>query len=107
MTQGPDINALLAQAQQLQSDMMKAQEQAKEKTVEAGAGGGMVTATMTGGFELRNLKIDPQCVDLKDLQLLQDLIIAAVNQAIQKAQEMMQEEMRKVAGGMGLPPGLF
>jgi DNA-binding YbaB/EbfC family protein len=104
MSQGtPDFGKLLQQAQQLQQDMMKAQEEAKQKTVEASAGGGMVTATMTGGFELRALKIDPQCVDLKDLPLLQDLVIAAVNQAIQKAQEMMQQEMAKVAGGLGLP----
>ncbi|HEX2573025.1 MAG TPA: YbaB/EbfC family nucleoid-associated protein [Polyangia bacterium] len=107
MSQQPDLNNLLAQAQQLQQQMLRIQEQARLKTVEASAGGGMVTATMTGGFELRALKIDPQCVDPNDLQLLQDLIIAAVNQAILKAQEMVQEEMQKAAGGMGLPPGLL
>ena len=103
----PDLSQLFAQAQQLQQEMLKAQDGAKSKLVEASAGGGMVTATMTGGFELRALKIDPQCVDLKDLQLLQDLIIAAINQAIQKAQEMVAAEMGKVTGGLGLPPGLF
>lgn len=107
MSQQPDFNNLLAQAQQLQQQMLRIQEQARSKTVESSAGGGMVTATMTGGFELRALKIDPQCVDPSDLQLLQDLIIAAVNQAILKAQEMVQEEMQKAAGGMGLPPGLL
>jgi DNA-binding YbaB/EbfC family protein len=107
MSQQPDFNNLLAQAQQLQQQMLRVQEEARSKTVEASAGGGMVTATMTGGFELRALKIDPQCVDPSDLQLLQDLVIAAVNQAIQKAQEMVQEEMQKAAGGMGLPPGLL
>lgn len=107
MSQQPDFNNLLAQAQQLQQQMLRIQEQARSKTVEASAGGGMVTATMTGGFELRALKIDPQCVDPNDLQLLQDLVIAAINQAIQKAQEMVQDEMQKVTGGMGLPPGLL
>ena len=104
---GPDLNQLMQQAQALQQKMMEAQEDAKQKTVEASAGGGMVTATMTGGFELRSLKIDPQAIDPKDVTMLQDLVIAAVNQAIQKAQEMMAEEMQKVTGGMGLPLGLF
>jgi len=103
----PDFSSLLAQAQQLQQQMMRVQEEARAKTVEASAGGGMVVATMSGGFELRALKIDPQCVDPNDPVLLQDLIIAAVNQAIQKAQDMVQEEMRKTAGGMGIPPGLL
>jgi len=107
MSQQPDFNNLFAQAQQLQQQMLRVQEEARSKTVEASAGGGMVSATMTGGFELRALKIDPQCVDPNDLQLLQDLVIAAVNQAILKAQEMVQEEMRKAAGGMGIPPGLL
>ena len=106
MAEPPDMSGLLAQAQQLQQDMLKAQEDAKAKTIEASSGGGMVTATMTGGLELRGLKIDPQCVDARDVGMLQDLVIAAVNQAILKAQELMQEEMRKVAGGLGIP-GLF
>lgn len=96
----PDLNALLAQAQQLQQDMLRVQEEAKAKIVEASSGGGMVTARMTGGLVLSSLKIDPQVVDAKDLGMLEDLIVAAVNQAVHKAQEMMQEEMRKVAGGL-------
>jgi DNA-binding YbaB/EbfC family protein len=102
----PDLGNLLAQAQQLQQQMLAAQERAKSLTVEASAGGGMVSATVTGAMELRSLKIDPSCVDPKDLGMLQDLVIAAVNQALVKAQEMMQAEVQKVAGGM-LPPGLF
>jgi DNA-binding YbaB/EbfC family protein len=102
---GPDFNSLLAQAQQLQQQMLEVQEKAKSKTVEAAAGGGMVTATVTYGLELKALKIDPQAVDPKDLTMLQDLVIAAVNQALAKAQEKMQEEMRHVAGGL-LPPGM-
>ncbi len=106
--EGPlDFNALFSQAQRLQQDMLSAQEQAKARIVEASAGGGMVTATVTGGGELRKLKIDPQCVDAKDLGMLEDLIVAAVNQALVRAQEQMQEEMRKLAGGLNLPPGLL
>jgi DNA-binding YbaB/EbfC family protein len=105
---GPlDFNALFAQAQRIQQDMMQAQDQEKARTDEASSCGVMVTATVTGGGELRALRIDPQCVDARDVAMLQDLIIAAVNQAIAKAQEMMQDEMRKLAGGMSLPPGLL
>ena len=103
----PDMNALMQQAQALQQQMLQAQDEAKSQTVEASAGGGMVTATMTGGFELRSLKIDPQAIDPRDVTMLQDLVIAAVNQAIDKAQKMVSDAMRKVAGGMGLPPGLL
>ncbi|MSP61498.1 MAG: YbaB/EbfC family nucleoid-associated protein [Myxococcales bacterium] len=102
-----DFGNLFAQAQRLQQEMMQAQEQAKLLTVEASSGGGMVTATVSGGMELRALKIEPGCVDPKDVTMLQDLVIAAVNQALAKAQEMVQDEMRKLAGGMQLPPGLF
>jgi DNA-binding YbaB/EbfC family protein len=101
----PDLTNLFAQAQQLQQQMLAAQERAKAKTVEASAGGGMVTATMNGALELISLKIDPQAVDPRDVVMLQDLVIAAVNQAVAKAQEMMQGEMQQVAGGM--LPGLF
>ena len=102
----PDMSALLAQAQQLQQRMMEAQERAKAMSAEASAGGGMVTATVSGGLELTRLTIEPQCVDPRDVGMLQDLVIAAVNQAMRKAQEMVQGEMQSVAGGM-LPPGLF
>ena len=103
---GFDINQLLSQAQSLQQQMTAAQERARTLTVEATAGGGMVTATVDGGLQLRALKIDPQCVDPHDLSMLQDLVVAAVNQAIVKAQELVQSEMQKVAGGM-MMPGLF
>lgn len=101
----PDLGALFAQAQQLQQKMMEAQDRAKSRTVEATAGGGMVTAKMNGSLELVSLKIDPQAVDPRDVPMLEDLVRAAVNQAIVKAQEMMQGEMQNVAGG--LVPGLF
>jgi nucleoid-associated protein EbfC len=103
---GFDLGAMMQQAQKLQEDMMKAQEDAKLKTVEASAGGGMVTVTITGGFEVRAIKIDPACIDAKDPTMLQDLIIAAINQAIVKAQELQAGAMQSVTGGINIP-GLF
>jgi DNA-binding YbaB/EbfC family protein len=105
--EGLDFNNLFAQAQKLQQDLMEAQEAARAKTVEASSGGGMVTATVSGALEVRALTIDPSCVDPKDVGMLQDLIIAAINQALAKAQEMVQGEVSKLAGGMQLPPGLL
>jgi len=104
--QTPDLSGLLAQAQQLQQKMMDAQERARQQLVEASSGGGMVSAQVNGALQLTALKIDPQAVDPRDVGMLQDLVIAAVNQALLKAQEMIQGEMQSVAGGM-LPPGLF
>jgi nucleoid-associated protein EbfC len=103
---GLDLGAMMQQAQQLQEQMLKAQEEAKLKTVEASAGGGMVTVTISGGFEVKAIKIDPACIDAKDPSMLQDLIIAAINQAIQKAQELQAGAMQSVTGGMNIP-GLF
>jgi len=104
---GFDLGAMMQQAQQLQEQMLKAQEEAKLKTVEASAGGGMVTVTITGGFEVKAIKIDPACIDAKDPSMLQDLIIAAINQAIAKAQELQAGAVSSVTGGLNLPPGLF
>jgi nucleoid-associated protein EbfC len=103
---GFDLGAMMQQAQKLQEDMMKAQEDAKTKLVEASAGGGMVTVTITGGFEVRAIKIDPACIDPKDPSMLQDLIIAAINQAIAKAQELQAGAVSSVTGGLNIP-GLF
>jgi DNA-binding YbaB/EbfC family protein len=101
-----DLNAMMKQAQHLQEQMVKAQEEARKKTVEASAGGGMVTVVITGGLELRSIKIDPAAIDPNDRTMLEDLIVAAVNQAIHKAQELTAESMRAVTGGMNIP-GLF
>ena len=106
MADMPDLNALMQQAQMMQQQMMQAQETAKQKTVEASAGGGMVTVVMSGGLELRSLKIDPAVIDPKDAGMLQDLIIAAINQGLQKAQELVAAEMSSVTGGLNIP-GLF
>lgn len=103
---GFDLGSMMEQAQQLQQKMLEAQEQAKHKTVEASAGGGMVTVTITGGFEVKAIKIDPACIDPKDPSMLQDLIIAAINQAIAKAQELQAGAVSSVTGGLNIP-GLF
>jgi DNA-binding YbaB/EbfC family protein len=106
MSDGFDLNAMMQQAQQMQAQMLKAQEEAKLKTVEATAGGGMVSVVMSGGLEVKRLKIDPAVIDPKDLTMLEDLVVAAMNQAIVKAQELQAESMRAVAGGLNIP-GLF
>ena len=106
MVDGPDLNALMQQAQMMQQRMMEAQEAARAKTVEASAGGGMVTVVVTGGMELKSIKIDPTVIDPKDAGMLQDLVVAAVNQGLHKAQELMTQEMQSVTGGLNIP-GLF
>jgi DNA-binding YbaB/EbfC family protein len=106
MADAPDLNALMQQAQAMQQRLMDAQEAARQKTVEASAGGGMVTVVVTGGMELKSIKIDPTVIDPKDAGMLQDLIVAAVNQGIGKAQELAATEMQSVTGGMNIP-GLF
>jgi len=106
MADGPDLGALMQQAQMMQQRMMEAQEAARQKTVEASAGGGMVTVVVTGGMELKSIKIDPSVIDPKDVGMLQDLVLAAVNQGLQKAQELMATEMQSVTGGLNIP-GLF
>ena len=103
---GFDLNAMMQQAQALQEQMAKAQDEAKQKVVEAQSGGGMVTIHMTGGLELKKVKIDPSVVDPKDVGMLEDLIAAAFNQAVQKAQTLTAEAMQSAMGplaGMGFP----
>jgi nucleoid-associated protein EbfC len=111
MPQGPNMNQLLKQAQQMQAEMAKAQEQLKDEIVEASAGGGMVKVTMTGDMQLREIKISPEAVDPEDVELLQDMVTAAVNEAMRSAQELASNRMGGIAGlggGGGLPglPGM-
>jgi nucleoid-associated protein EbfC len=106
MADAPDLNALMQQAQMMQQKMMDAQDAARQKTVEASAGGGMVTVVVTGGLEVKSIKIDPAVIDPKDAGMLQDLVVAAVNQGLQKAQELVATEMQSVTGGLNIP-GLF
>jgi nucleoid-associated protein EbfC len=109
MPQGPNLNQLLKQAQQMQAEMAKAQEQLKDETVEASAGGGMVKVTMTGDLQLREITISPDAVDPEDVEMLQDMVSAAVSEALRSAQELAASKMGGIAGlGGGLPglPGM-
>jgi DNA-binding YbaB/EbfC family protein len=101
------LSNIMKQAQQMQERVKKLQEEAAGKTVEASSGGGMVTVVANGRQEVISIKIDPSVVDPKDIDMLQDLITAAVNEALRKSQDLMKEEMGKLTAGMGLPPGLF
>jgi nucleoid-associated protein EbfC len=98
-----NMGDLMKQAQQLQNKLARIQEEAGKKTVEATAGGNMVTATISGRLELVSLRIDPAVAEGGDVEMLQDLVLAAVNEGIRKAQKMMAEEMGKVAGGLKIP----
>jgi hypothetical protein len=101
------LSNIMKQAQQMQERMKKLQEEAAGKTVEATSGGGMVTVVANGRQEVLSIKIDPSVVDPKDIEMLQDLVTAAVNEALRKSQDLMKEEMGKLTSGMGLPPGMF
>ncbi len=102
-----NFQKLMKQAQKMQEKMMQAQEELASKTVEAAAGGGMVAVVVNGKFELVSLRIEKEVVDPEDIEMLQDLIIAAVNEGIRMAQEMSAAEMSKITGGLNLNiPGL-
>ena len=101
-----DMKKMMKQAQKMQQDMMRMQQELQEKEYEAAAGGGVVTATVTGKRELKALEIDPEAVDPDDVEMLQDMIVAAVNEGIANAQAMVDERMASVTGGMNIP-GLF
>ncbi|NLC70977.1 MAG: YbaB/EbfC family nucleoid-associated protein [Desulfuromonadaceae bacterium] len=97
---------IMKQAQMMQQKMQRLQQELEGREVEATAGGGMVTARVNGKQQLLGLKIEPAAVDPQDTEMLEDLILAAVNEALKKSQEMVQEEMGKITGGMNIP-GLF
>ncbi len=97
------LGDLMRQAQKLQEEMMKTQEEAKKKTAEATAGGGMVTVVASGAGEIISIKIEKDVVNPDDVEMLQDLILAAANEALRRAQEMVSEEMSKLTGGMQIP----
>jgi DNA-binding YbaB/EbfC family protein len=94
---------MLKQAQKLQSQIFKLQEELADRTVETSVGGGMVKAVANGKQELLAITIEPEVVDPEDVQMLQDLVVAAVNDALKKAQEMVSEEMTKLTGGFKIP----
>ena len=101
MPQPPNMNQMLKQVQQMQTEMAKAQEELKNELVEATAGGGMVTVVMTGDLQLKDLKIDPEAVDPDDVELLQDLVLAAFNEALRSAQELQARKLGAATGGLG------
>jgi len=91
----------------LQADMAKMQEELKGRVLEVSSGGGAVKIVITGEKQIQSVKIDPGAVDPEDIEMLEDLIAAAVNEAIKKVDDMMAQEMGKLTGGLNLPPGMF
>jgi DNA-binding YbaB/EbfC family protein len=106
MAKQPNLNQMMKQVQQMQAEMAKAQEELKQQTVEASAGGGMVTVTVSGDLEVKSIAIDPAAVDPEDVEMLQDMVLAAVNEALRSAQELAAQRMGQATGGLGGPGGL-
>ncbi len=100
------IKQLQREAQQMQAKMLKAQEELANETVTASAGGGAVTVEMNGHHEVTAVRIDPAAVDPDDVEMLQDMVLTAFNEALQKAQELQQKKMSAITGGLNIP-GLF
>ena len=97
----PNMQQLLAQAQKMQQEMLAAQEALKDEVVEATAGGGMVRVRVTGDLVVRSIEIGPEAVDPEDVELLQDMVLAAVNEAVRAAQELAASKLGGLAGGLG------
>lgn len=104
----PNMSNLMKQAQQIQSKMAKLQEELENRTLEASSGGGMVTVIVNGRQEVLSIKIDPEVIDPEDVEMLQDLVLAAVNDGLARAKDMVNQEMGKLTKGLNLPniPGL-
>jgi nucleoid-associated protein EbfC len=102
MPQPPNMNKMLAQVQKMQQDMVAAQEQLKHETVEASAGGGMVKVKVSGDLEIQSIVIDPAAIDPDDPELLQDMVLAAVNEGLRSAQELAASKMGGLTGGLDL-----
>src|SRR5262245_52836385 len=100
---GMDMNKMLQQVQQMQEQVMKAQEELKSETVEGSAGGGAVTVKATGALEVVEIHIAPEAIDPDDPELLADTILAAVNEALRSANDLAQSRLGGMAGGLGLP----
>ena len=98
-----DMGNLMKQAQEVQTKLAQIQEQMAQKTVDAASGGGMVQVTVNGQFVLSSIKIDPTVVNPQEIEMLQDLIQAAVNEGVRRAREMVSEEMGKLTGGIKIP----
>ena len=102
MPQQPNLNQMMKQVQQMQAEMAKAQKELESEIVEASAGGGIVKVKITGGLEIREIQIDPDAVDPEDVEMLQDMVQAAVNEALRAAQELAANKMGGLTGGMDL-----
>ncbi|MBN1572917.1 MAG: YbaB/EbfC family nucleoid-associated protein [Deltaproteobacteria bacterium] len=100
---GGGFGDIMKQAQKMQQDMMRIQEEMASKTIEASSGGGMVTVVVNGRQELLSITIEKDIVDPADVEMLQDLVLAAVNEGLLKSQEMVKEEMLKITGGINIP----
>jgi nucleoid-associated protein EbfC len=103
MPQQPNMQQMLKQVQKMQQDMMAAQEQLKHEEVEASAGGGMVTVKVSGDLVVKSIAIAPEAIDPDDPELLQDLVLAAVNEALRSAQALAQSKLGGSLGSLGLP----
>jgi DNA-binding YbaB/EbfC family protein len=99
---GLDLNAMMKQVQQMQSEMMEAQEKLKDEVVDASSGGGMVKVKMSGDLRLLEIAIDPEAIDPEDADLLQDMVLAAVNEAIRSGQELASSKLGGITGGGGM-----
>ncbi|MFN8466483.1 MAG: YbaB/EbfC family nucleoid-associated protein [Caldilineaceae bacterium] len=104
---GGNMGGLMAQVQKLQEEMGKTQEALGQEELTVSAGGGAVTIVITGHREFKSITIKPEVIDPNDVEMLQDLLLAAVNDAVEAAKNLEDERMGALTGGMGLPPGLF
>ena len=104
---GGNMGGLMAQVQKLQEEMGKTQEALGQEELTVSAGGGAVTIVITGHREFKSITIKPEVIDPNDVEMLQDLLLAAVNDAVEAAKSLEEERMGALTGGMGLPPGLF
>jgi DNA-binding YbaB/EbfC family protein len=98
-----NMGSMMKQVQKMQQEMARLQGELEEKTVESSAGGGVVTVVATGKKEIKSISIKPEAVDPDDVEMLEDLILAAVNEALRKAEQMVAEEMSKITGGLNIP----
>src|SRR5256885_1522737 len=106
MPQPPNMQQLLKQAQKMQEEMIAAQEALKDEVVEASAGGGMVTVQVTGDLHVKSIKIDPGAIDPDDVEMLSDMVLAAVNEGLRSAQELASSKLGGITGGLGGGLGL-
>ncbi len=102
-----NMAGMMKKVQKLQGDMAKLQEELKSRTIEVSTGGGAVKVVVTGEKRIQSVKIAPSAVDPEDVEMLEDLVAAAVNEAMTKVDDMMAQEMGKLTGGLNLPPGMF